>query len=120
MFDHIGLHVRNLDASIAFYQAALAPLGHELCSRDATSAGFGPPGAPALWLYAGQATGTVHVALRARDRASVDRFHQRATAAGGRDHGAAGLRTDYAPTYYAAFVLDPDGNNLEAVCMEAP
>lgn len=116
MFDHIGLHVRNLDASIAFYQAALAPFGYELGARDATSAGFGPPGAPALWLYAGQTIGTVHVALRAADRATVDRFHQRATAAGGLDNGTAGLRPDYAPTYYAAFLLDPDGNNVEAVC----
>jgi catechol 2,3-dioxygenase-like lactoylglutathione lyase family enzyme len=119
MFDHIGLHVRNLDASIAFYQAALAPLGHELGSRDATSAGFGPKDAPALWLYAGDATGTTHVALRAADRAAVDRFHQRGLAAGGRDHGGPGLRVDYAPTYYAAFLLDPDGNNVEAVCLEA-
>jgi catechol 2,3-dioxygenase-like lactoylglutathione lyase family enzyme len=119
MFDHIGLHVRNLDASIAFYQAALAPLGYELGSRDATSAGFGPPNAPALWLYAGETIGTVHVALRAADRATVDRFHQRGAAAGGRDHGRPDLRPDYAPTYYAAFLLDPDGNNVEAVCMEA-
>ena len=119
MFDHIGLHVRNLDASIAFYQAALAPLGYALCSRDATSAGFGPPDAPALWLYAGQTIGTVHVALRAADRATVDHFHKRGVEAGGRDNGKPGLRADYAPTYYAAFLIDPDGNNVEAVCMEA-
>ncbi len=119
MFDHIGLHVRNLDASIAFYQAALAPFGYELGSRDATSAGFGPPSAPALWLYAGQTIGTTHVAFRAADRATVDRFHQRGLAAGGREHGRPDLRPDYAPTYYAAFLLDPDGNNVEAVCMEA-
>jgi catechol 2,3-dioxygenase-like lactoylglutathione lyase family enzyme len=118
MYDHIGLHVKDLAASIAFYQAALAPLGYELCSRDDTSAGFGPPKAPALWLYAGKTAGTTHVALRASDRATVDRFHQRGTAAGGRDHGKPGLRADYAPTYYAAFLLDPDGNNVEAVCME--
>jgi catechol 2,3-dioxygenase-like lactoylglutathione lyase family enzyme len=119
MFDHIGLHVRNLDASIAFYQAALAPLGYELGARDATSAGFGPRDAPALWLYAGEPRGAAHVALRAADRATVDRFHQRGLAAGGRDHGGPGLRPDYAPTYYAAFLLDPDGHNLEAVCLEA-
>lgn len=120
MYDHIGLHVKDLAASVAFYQAALAPFGYELCSRDETSAGLGPPGAPALWLYAGTTAGTAHVAFRAGDRATVDRFHQRGIAAGGRDHGKPGLRADYAPTYYAAFVLDPDGNNVEAVCMEAP
>ena len=119
MFDHIGLHVRNLDASIAFYQAALAPLGYTVGSRDATSAGLGPKDAPALWLYAGEASGTVHVAFRAADRASVDRFHQRGLAAGGRDNGRPDLRPDYSPTYYAAFLIDPDGNNVEAVCMEA-
>jgi catechol 2,3-dioxygenase-like lactoylglutathione lyase family enzyme len=118
MFDHIGLHVRDLARSIAFYQAALAPLGYELGSRDDTSAGFGPPRAPALWLYAGDARGTAHIAFRAADRASVDRFFQHGISAGGRDNGKAGLRTDYAPNYYAAFLIDPDGNNVEAVCME--
>jgi catechol 2,3-dioxygenase-like lactoylglutathione lyase family enzyme len=122
MYDHIGLRVHDLAASIAFYQAALAPFGYELCSRDDTSAGFGRPNDPALWLYATPRTGAasaVHVAFRATDRAMVDRFHQRGAAAGGRDHGKPGLRTDYAPTYYAAFLVDPDGNNVEAVCMEA-
>jgi catechol 2,3-dioxygenase-like lactoylglutathione lyase family enzyme len=125
MYDHIGLHVHDLAASIAFYQAALAPFGYELCSRDDTSAGFGRPNDPALWLYAApdaksakSATSVAHVAFRASDRATVDRFHQRGAAAGGRDNGKPGLRADYAPTYYAAFLLDPDGNNLEAVCME--
>lgn len=120
MYDHIGLHVKDLAASVAFYQAALVPLGYELCSRDETSAGFGPPGAPALWLYAGKTVSAAHVAFRAADRAAVDRFHQRGRATGGRDNGPPGLRADYAPTYYAAFLVDPDGNNVEAVCMEAP
>jgi catechol 2,3-dioxygenase-like lactoylglutathione lyase family enzyme len=107
----------SLDRSVAFYAAALAPLGHVLCSRDAASAGFGPPNAPALWLYAVAAPGArVHVALRATERAAVMRFHAAAVAAGGTDHGAAGVRVDYAENYYAAFVLDPDGNNVEAVC----
>lgn len=117
MFDHVGLYVKDLDRSVAFYEAALAPLGHVLCSRDATSAGFGPKGAPALWLYAVAAPGArVHVALRAAERAAVMRFHAAAVATGGTDHGAAGVRVDYAENYYAAFVLDPDGNNVEAVC----
>lgn len=118
MYDHLGLHVSNLDAAIAFYTAALAPLGFELCSRDATTAGFGPRDAPALWLYAGT-PGAAHVAFRASTRAAVDGFHRAGLSAGGRDHGAPGLRADYAPTYYAAFLQDPDGHNVEAVCMAA-
>jgi catechol 2,3-dioxygenase-like lactoylglutathione lyase family enzyme len=118
MYDHIGLKVKDLAASVRFYRAALAPLGYEVCSQDQESAGIGPPGAPALWLY--RATGAagpgVHVALSARDHAAVDRFHAQGLDAGGRDHGRPGPRKDYSPTYYAAFLLDPDGNNVEAVC----
>src|ERR1700730_11235699 len=100
MYDHIGLRVKDIDKSVRFYGAALAPLGHVLASRDATGAGFGPPGAPALWLYAGakaKSQGT-HVAFRAPDRAAVDRFHRDGLGAGGRDNGAPGLRADYSPT----------------------
>ncbi|HUB14125.1 MAG TPA: VOC family protein [Acetobacteraceae bacterium] len=119
MFDHIGLHVTDIDASVRFYTALLAPLGHVAGSVDATSAGFGPPDAPALWLYAdGKPRGPgVHVAFHAADRKSVDRCHAAGIAAGGRDNGSPGLRSDYSPTYYAAFLLDPDGNNVEAVCL---
>jgi catechol 2,3-dioxygenase-like lactoylglutathione lyase family enzyme len=120
MYDHIGLHVTNLDASVRFYEATLAAFGYTLCSRDDASAGFGPPNEPALWLYASKTAGPAHVALRATDRATVDRFHRRGVEAGGRDHGKPGVRADYAPTYYAAFLLDPDGHNVEAVCMAAP
>jgi catechol 2,3-dioxygenase-like lactoylglutathione lyase family enzyme len=115
MYDHIGLKVKELDAAVSFYRAALAPLGHVLASRDAANAGFGPPGAPALWLYQGAPEAKIHVAFRAADRRSVDRFHAAGLEAGGRDNGKPGLRTDYSPTYYAAFLLDPDGNNVEAV-----
>ncbi|MGQ9368147.1 VOC family protein [Azospirillum sp. ST 5-10] len=124
MFDHIGLRAADLDASVRFYQAALEPLGHGLCSRDESGAGFGPAGAAGLWLYpnpgaAGGGTHVAfHVAFRAADRAAVDRFHAAGRAAGGRDNGPPGLRADYAPTYYAAFLLDPDGNNVEAVCLD--
>jgi catechol 2,3-dioxygenase-like lactoylglutathione lyase family enzyme len=118
MYDHIGLKVKDLGASVRFYRAALAPLGHVLASQDDAGAGFGPEGAPALWLYRTDDSGSgTHVALAALDRAAVDRFHADGLKAGGRDHGRPGLRADYGPTYYAAFLLDPDGNNVEAVCL---
>lgn len=119
MYDHVGLKVKDIDASVRFYGAALAPLGYVLCSRDDSGAGFGPKGEPALWLYAakGSASPGVHVAFRAPNRAAVDRFHASGLQAGARDHGRPGLRADYSPTYYAAFLLDPDGNNVEAVCL---
>jgi len=118
MYDHIGLKVQDVDAAVRFYQAALTGLGLVLCSRDAAGAAFGPPGEPALWLYAANSAPAsgVHVALRAVNRAAVDRFHTNGIAAGGRDNGRPGVRTDYSPDYYAAFLLDPDGNNIEAVC----
>jgi catechol 2,3-dioxygenase-like lactoylglutathione lyase family enzyme len=119
MIDHIGLNVKNIEASVRFYQAALAGLGCVLCSRDETSAGFGPPGEPSLWLYATKEAGArpAHVAFKAADRAAVDKFHGGGLGAGGRDNGKPGLRADYSPTYYAAFLFDPDGNNVEAVCL---
>jgi catechol 2,3-dioxygenase-like lactoylglutathione lyase family enzyme len=121
MYDHIGFKVSNLDASVRFYGAALAPLGFVLCSRDESSAGFGPAGAPALWLQHNPQpahNGTIHIAFHAADRAAVERFHAGGIACGARDNGAPGLRTDYSPRYYAAFLIDPDGNNVEAVCMK--
>ncbi|HLK11017.1 MAG TPA: VOC family protein [Candidatus Binatia bacterium] len=120
MYDHIGLRVKDMAASVRFYEAALAPLGFVLCSRDEQYAGFGPMGAPAFWLVAaGDARGGAHVAFAATARSVVDRFHRAGVEAGGRDHGAPGLRLDYGPTYYGAFLLDPDGNNIEAVCTRA-
>jgi catechol 2,3-dioxygenase-like lactoylglutathione lyase family enzyme len=116
MVDHIGLRVRNLKAAVRFYQATLEPLGHVL---DTSGTGFGPKGAPALWLHgSGQAGSGAHIAFRAANRKAVDRFHAAGLKAGGRDNGAPGPRPDYSPTYYAAFLVDPDGNNVEAVCLE--
>lgn len=118
MYDHIGLKVRNLDASVKFYTAALAPLGHVLCSRDDSGAGFGPKDAPALWLYLSEELKGpgAHVAFRADSHDAIKAFHSAGLKAGGRDNGGAGPRADYSPTYYAAFLIDPDGNNVEAVC----
>jgi catechol 2,3-dioxygenase-like lactoylglutathione lyase family enzyme len=118
MYDHIGLKVRDIDASVRFYSAALAPLGYELCSRNETGAGFGPPGEPALWLYLSrEAAGPgSHIAFRAPDHAAIRKFHAAGVKAGGRDNGGAGPRADYSPSYFAAFLIDPDGNNVEAVC----
>jgi catechol 2,3-dioxygenase-like lactoylglutathione lyase family enzyme len=120
MYDHIGLKISDIDASVRFYESALGALGLELCSRDQASAGFGPRGEPGLWLQSGELNGglKVHVALRAKSRGAVERFHAEGLKAGGRDNGKPGLRIEYSPNYYAAFLLDPDGNNIEAVCME--
>ena len=117
MYDHIGLKVGNLDASVRFYEAALKPLGYVLCSRDDSGAGFGPKDEPALWLYLSKDAGPgAHIAFRAPDHAAIKRFHAEGVKAGGRDNGGAGPRADYSPTYFAAFLIDPDGNNVGAVC----
>ena len=120
MFDHVGLKVMDLERSVAFYGAALAELGYVLCSRDEASAGFGPRGEPAFWLYPAsqRAPAATHVAFSAERREVVDRFYEQGRSAGGRDHGKPGVRADYGERYYAAFLLDPDGNNVEAVCLK--
>lgn len=117
MFNHVGIKVANFQKALAFYRAALAPLGYEAQSvdADAKSAGFGPKGNPGLWIGEGKATKALHLAFESVDRASVERFYDAALAAGGKDNGAPGPRPDYGPSYYAAFVIDPDGNNIEAV-----
>lgn len=117
MFDHVGLRVKDLEAAARLYAAMLAPLGHVPGASGEGYAGFGPKGAPALWLHRDGKGGGAHVALRAESRAAVDAFHAAGLKAGARDNGAPGLRKDYAPSYYAAFLLDADGNNVEAVCM---
>jgi catechol 2,3-dioxygenase-like lactoylglutathione lyase family enzyme len=120
MIDHIGLSVGDYEKSKAFFLAALAPLGYALVMQVAEAgpaAGLGEAGKPDFWVAAGGATTPhAHIAFRVRDRATVRAFHEAALAAGGRDNGAPGLRPQYHPSYYGAFVLDPDGHNVEAVC----
>ena len=117
MFHHIGLAVRDLGKTRAFYTAALAPLGIVVAYEKDGLVAFGHPGRPRLWFYGrGDGPTGVHIALVAESRAQVNAFHAAALAAGGVDNGAPGLRPHYTPTYYGAFVFDPDGHNLEAVC----
>jgi catechol 2,3-dioxygenase-like lactoylglutathione lyase family enzyme len=124
MLDHVGYPVSDLAASKAFYEAALAPLGfrvlmevtEEMTGGHGAHLGFGAE-KPDFWIGTGKpAASGVHVAFQAKDRASVAAFHKAALAAGGKDNGAPGLRPQYHPSYYGAFVFDPDGNNVEAVC----
>ena len=124
MLDHIGLAVADFDRARAFYRAALKPLGlgvvMEVTAEETggdAHAGFGDEGKPFFWIGTGaKPRGGAHVAFAAQTRAEVDAFHAAAIAAGGRDNGAPGLRPHYHPNYYGAFVFDPDGNNIEAVC----
>ena len=121
MFDHVSIKVKSFPSSLAFYRAALAPLGHEAQYVDEAgkSAGFGPKGSPMLWIAEGPGGGAVHIAVKATSREAVKGFYDAAIATGGRDNGKPGPRPDYSDTYYAAFALDPDGNNIEVVTFAA-
>lgn len=117
MFDHIGFAVSNLAASKAFFLQALAPLGVQVVMEGPYGVGLGVGGKPSLWLHdQGPATSAMHLAFSAADRRQVDAFHAAALAAGGKDNGPPGLRPHYHPHYYGAFVIGPDGHNVEAVC----
>jgi catechol 2,3-dioxygenase-like lactoylglutathione lyase family enzyme len=118
MLDHIGLRTTQLDTLVRFYEAALAPLGYTKNFAWEGGAGFGSrEGTAALWIHASKTTPTgVHIALSGANHAAIDAFYQAALHAGASDNGKPGHRKDYHPNYYAAFVNDPDGNNLEAVC----
>ena len=119
MLDHVGIRVSDFEQSKRFYAEALSPLGYELIKEpSASAAGFGRQGKPEFWIGQGDSGQPVHIAFAADDRARVDAFHEEALAAGGRNNGGPGLRPKYHPSYYAAFVFDPDGNNIEAVCHE--
>ncbi len=124
MIDHVGFPVSDYPRAKAFYERALAPLGYTLImeveqetEKGFPAAGFGIDGKPDFWIGGeGGLERPLHVAILAKDRAAVDAFCNAALAAGGRDNGAPGIRAHYHPEYYAAFVLDPDGHNIEAVC----
>jgi catechol 2,3-dioxygenase-like lactoylglutathione lyase family enzyme len=123
MLDHAGFPVSDYARSKAFYLQALAPLGYALVmevqqdENDSPAAGFGIHGKPDFWIGGeGGLQRPIHIAIAAPNRAAVDAFHRAALAAGGKDNGGPGLRPHYHPNYYAAFVLDPDGHNIEAVC----
>ena len=125
MIDHIGLAVTDIGRSRAFYEAALKPLGYRFIHDTATEAGglavmFGVGDEVDFIIADNERPGEGnHVAFRSQTRAEVDAFHAAALAAGGKDNGGPGLRPQYGATYYAAFVIDPDGFNIEAVCHAA-
>jgi catechol 2,3-dioxygenase-like lactoylglutathione lyase family enzyme len=127
MIDHLGFTVKEYARSRTFYVQALAPLGFAPVmdvTREQTGGdegtGFGPPGRPQFWIGNGETrSGPVHIALEAKSRAAVDAFYKAAIAAGGRDNGPPGIRPHYHEHYYGAFVFDPDGHNIEAVCHAA-
>jgi catechol 2,3-dioxygenase-like lactoylglutathione lyase family enzyme len=125
MIDHVGFPVSDYARSKAFYEKALAPLGYAMIMEvtaamtesGAAACGFGKNGKPDFWIGGeGGLTGIMHIAIVAESRAAVDAFYQAGLAAGGKDNGAPGIRAHYHPNYYGAFVFDPDGHNIEAVC----
>jgi catechol 2,3-dioxygenase-like lactoylglutathione lyase family enzyme len=117
MIDHLGLRVSDVPRSKRFFTAALQPLGYGVIADYGQAIGFGDSGGkPDFWIATGGGPGATHVCFAATSHEQVDSFHKAALAAGGRDNGAPGIRAQYHPTYYGAFVLDPDGNNVEAVC----
>jgi len=126
MLDHVGLHVSGYERSREFFRRVLAPIGGALVMEvtaeqtgDGAHAGFGINGRPTFWISTsqnGNSVGPVHIAFTAASRAAVDAFYHAALAAGAKDNGAPGLRPHYHQHYYGAFVLDPDGHNIEAVC----
>jgi catechol 2,3-dioxygenase-like lactoylglutathione lyase family enzyme len=123
MIDHVGFAVSNFTRSKAFYLKALAPLDYELVmevdgddTANGPAAGFGVGPKPDFWIGEGPVGTTMHVGIAANNRATVDAFYKAALDAGGKDNGAPGLRPHYHSNYYAAFVRDPDGHNIEAVC----
>lgn len=120
MLDHVTVRVQDFPRLLEFYKAALAPLRYQVVMQFPGAAGLGADGKPDLWLMqTDQPLNPTHLAFSA-DRPAVHDFHTAALAAGGTDHGPPGLRADYHPHYYAGFVIDPEGNNIEVVCHADP
>lgn len=121
MIDHLGIPVRDIAVSRRFYEAALAPLGYRVLGEETNGLGnnvvlMGVDEVDFVIADGEPVTDGTHFAFRVEKRAEVDAFHAAALAAGGKDNGAPGIRENYHPNYYAAFVIDPDGMNVEAVC----
>ena len=118
MIDHVSLHVSNYEKSKEFFSQALAPVGYSVITDfpEWKAAGLGANGKPDFWIVQKEPVGNNHIALATDSHAIVDAFYKSALAAGAKDNGAPGIRKDYHPNYYGAFVLDPDGNNIEVVC----
>jgi catechol 2,3-dioxygenase-like lactoylglutathione lyase family enzyme len=120
ILDHIGFNVNDFAASKSFLMQALEPLDITLVMEGEGWAMLGRNGKPQFWFGAfGPSPGPIHIAFAAANREQVRRFHAAALAAGGKDNGAPGIREQYHPNYYGAFVIGPDGHNFEAVCHEA-
>lgn len=121
MFDHLGFGVSNVAEAKAFFLTALEPLGVAVLREEPYGVGLGRNGKPSLWLHETKSKPVpMHVAFTAGSRQEVDSFYRAALAAGGRENGAPGLRPEYHAHYYGAFVIGPDGHNVEAVCHRPP
>lgn len=122
MIDHLGIAVSDYNRAKSFFMSALAPLGYAVimevgAEHGGPALGLGADGKPDFWIGESKdPISPLHLAFSAKDRPSVNAFHRAALAAGGKDNGAPGIRAHYHPNYYGAFILDPDGNNIEAVC----
>ncbi len=115
MIDHVSINVKDYAASKKFYTNALQPIGYTMVMEFENVAGFGEKGKPDFWIAQKDGLPS-HIALQTDSHQKVDEFYKAALAAGGKDNGAPGIRADYHSHYYAAFIIDPDGNNLEVVC----
>ena len=118
MFNHVGIRVRNIALSCAFYDAALKPMRIVRSSTYEGGAGYGRDGVVGFWISETRLPGAAHLAFAASSTAEVEAFYTSGLEAGGSDNGAPGPRPDYGPDYFAAFLIDPDGHNVEAVYMK--
>ncbi|HEY1992016.1 MAG TPA: VOC family protein [Gammaproteobacteria bacterium] len=116
MLDHVSLNVSDATQAKKFYTKALEPLGYTIFKEYDGGFGIGESGEASVWTQEADVEKPTHLSFRAKDRKIVDAFYKAAIAAGGKDNGKPGIREKYSQDYYAAFVLDPDGNNVEAVC----